>query len=160
MSTYFLDLGGLLGRIDSATTYYEVLGVGCADGQEKIKSSFQQLLNLLFPPHVIARTMPENMTPRIERAFSKSSQAFAVLASYARRNDYNVYTLVRRVEPPRQGVRAIGVEFIGEHPPAGFLDKPWSVFRPRSWGATNAGGPIARSRLRRSGSSTSMKACV
>ena len=277
MSAYFLDLGGLLGRIDSATTYYEVLGVVRADGQEKIKSSFQQLLNLLFPPYVIARTMPENMTPRIERAFNKASQAFAVLASYARRSEYdgallsittkaltpsapiesqvhqpkndrpgsadhsdssgvaaesgdltlsrmpqlgvyresvntnssenrrrcgrlklsiparvtghdrrngkwhemtetidvsrtgvrlrlrrrvkqgtvlyitlplptklrahgfaeqsyNVYTLVRRVEPPRQGVRAIGVEFIGEHPPAGFLDKPWSVFRPRSWG--------------------------
>ena len=276
MSAYFLDLGGLLGRIDSATTYYEVLGVVRTDGQEKIKSSFQQLLNLLFPPYVIARTMPENMTPRIERAFNKASQAFAVLASYARRNEYdkallsittkalapiapigsqvdqpknrpvsadrshssavaaeidhltlsrmpqrgvfresvsaksnenrrrcgrinlpiparvtgydrrngkwhemtetidvsrtgvrlrlrrrvkhgtvlyitlplpaklrahgfaeqsyNVYTLVRRVEPPRQGVRAIGVEFIGEHPPAGYLDKPWAVFRPRSWG--------------------------
>jgi len=276
MSAYFLDLGGLLGRIDSATTYYEVLGVVRTDGQEKIKSSFQQLLDLLFPPYVIARTMPENMTPRIERAFNKASQAFAVLASYARRNEYdkallsittkalapsapigsqvdqpksrpgsadrsdspavaaagdhltlsrmpqrgvykesvnakssenrrrcgriqlpiparvtgydrrngkwhemtetidvsrtgvrlrlrrrvkhgtvlyitlplpsklrahgfaeqsyNVYTLVRRVEPPRQGVRAIGVEFIGEHPPAGFLDKPWAVFRPRSWG--------------------------
>ena len=277
MSTYFLDLGGVLGRIDAATTYYEVLGVGRADGEEKIKSSFQQLLNLLFPPYAIARTMPEIMTPRIERAFNKASQAFAVLASFARRNEYdgallsittqalapgpalasrvdqpknhrpgsanrsdpsavaveidhltlsrmpqrgvyresvnakssenrrrvgrlklsiparvtgydrrngkwqemtetidvgrtgvrlrlrrrvkhgtvlyitlplptklrahgfaeqsyNVYTLVRRVEPPRQGVRAIGVEFIGEHPPAGFLDKPWAVFRPRSWG--------------------------
>jgi len=276
MSAYFVDLGGQLGRIDSATSYYEVLGVVRTDGQEKIKSSFQQLLNLLFPPYVIARTMPENMSPRIERAFNKASQAFAVLASYARRNEYdkallsittkslapiapigsqadqpksrpvsadrsdssavapegdhltlsrmpqrgvyresanskssenrrrcgriqlpiparvtgydrrngkwhevtetidvsrtgvrlrlrrrvkygtvlyitlplpsklrahgfaeqsyNVYALVRRVEPPRQGVRAIGVEFIGEHPPAGFLDKPWAVFRPRSWG--------------------------
>lgn len=284
MSAYFLDLGGLLGRIDSATTYYQVLGVGRADGQEKIKSSFQQLLNLLFPPYVVAKTMPENMTPRIERAFSKASQAFAVLASCARRSEYdtallsittkalapsppigpqvdqpkndrpgsavrsdssavaaeidhltlnrmpqrgvyresvnakssenrrriariqlsvparvtgydrrngkwhemtetidvsrtgirlrlrrrvkhgtvlyitlplpsklrahgfaeqsyNVYTLVRRVEPPRHGVRAIGVEFIGEHPPSGFLDKPWAVFRPRSWGGNERRRP-------------------
>jgi DnaJ domain/PilZ domain len=284
MSVYFLDLEGLLGRIDSATTYYQVLGVVRTDGQEQIKSSFQQLLNLLFPPYVIARTMPEKMTPRIERAFNKASQAFAVLASCARRSEYdsallsittkalapsppigsqvdqpkndrpgsadrsdssavaaeidhltlsrmpqrglyresvnskssenrrrvgriqlsiparvtgydrrngkwhemtetidvsrtglrlrlrrrvkhgtvlyitlplptklrahgfaeqsyNVYTLVRRVEPPRQGVRAIGVEFIGGHPPAGFLDKPWAVFRPKSWGGNDRRRP-------------------
>jgi hypothetical protein len=49
---------------------------------------------------------------------------------------YNVYALVRRIEPSKQGVRAVGVEFIGEHPPAGFLDKPWSVFRSKKWGGT------------------------
>jgi curved DNA-binding protein CbpA len=285
MSAYFLDLEGLLGRVDSATTYYQVLGVDRTDEQEKIKSSFQQLLNLLFPPYVIARTMPAEITPRIERAFNKASQAFAVLASFARRKEYdsallsiankptsaaapigsrvsqpksagsasagradssavaadgdhltlrrmdqrglvyresltaksddnrrrverfklsipvrvtghdrrngkwhemaqtidvsrtgvrlrlrrrvkhgtvlyitlplptklrahgfaeqsyNVYTLVRRVEPPKQGVRAIGVEFIGEHPPAGFLDKPWAVFRPKRWGGNERRRP-------------------
>lgn len=285
VSAYFLDLEGLLSRVDSATTYYQVLGVDRADGQEKIKSSFQQLLNLLFPPYVISRTLPAETTPRIERAFQKASQAFAVLASFARRKEYdsallsiankpaapsapigprgsqptstrlgsakrpdssavaadgddvtlrgmdqrglvyresvtaksgdnrrrcerfklsipirvtghdrrngkwhemaetidvsrtgvklrlrrrvkhgtvlyvtlplptklrahgfaeqsyNVYTLVRRVEPPKQGVRAVGVEFIGEHPPAGFLDKPWAVFRPRKWGGNDRRRP-------------------
>lgn len=285
MSAYFLDLEGLLSRLDSATTYYQVLGVDRADGQEKIKASFQQLLSLLFPPYVIGRTMPAETTPRIERAFSKASQAFAVLASFARRRDYdgallsvanrpsvdgasigspvkqpktdrpaaprrvdatpvasendqitlggiaqggvvyresfkakpgdnrrrcerfklsiparvtgydrrtgkwhemtetmdvsrtgvrlrlrqpvshgmvlyltlplptklrahgfadqsyNVYTLVRRIEPPKEGVRAVGVEFIGEHPPAGFLDKPWSVFRSKRWGGSERRRP-------------------
>ena len=89
MSAYFLDLEGLLSRIDSATTYYQILGLDRADGQEKIKSAFQQLLSLLFPPYVIARTMPAEVTPRIERAFTKASQAFAVLASFARRKDYD-----------------------------------------------------------------------
>jgi hypothetical protein len=46
---------------------------------------------------------------------------------------YSVYTLVRRVEPARQGVRVVGLEFLGEHPPAGFLEKPWAVFRTRKW---------------------------
>jgi hypothetical protein len=46
---------------------------------------------------------------------------------------YRVYALVRRVEPARQGVRAVGLEFLGEHPPAGFLEKPWAVFRTRKW---------------------------
>jgi hypothetical protein len=54
---------------------------------------------------------------------------------------YNVYALVRRVEPPQQGVRAVGVEFIGEHPPAGFLDKPWAVFRPKKWGGNDRRRP-------------------
>lgn len=283
MSAYFLDLEGMLNRIDTATTYYQVLGIDRSDGQERIKASFQHLLNLLFPPYVVGKRIPADITSKIERAFQKASQAFAVLASFARRRDYDsalgsiagkptapvtrtappvvspeqsqandarqvsadrqrlssvapdadqitlnriaqhggvyressnskagdnrrrcerfrltvparvtgydrrtgkwnemtetmdvsrtgarlrlrrrvkhgtvlyltlplpsklrahgfaeqsyhVYALVRRVEPPKQGVRALGVEFIGEHPPAGFLEKPWATFRPRNWG--------------------------
>jgi hypothetical protein len=46
---------------------------------------------------------------------------------------YKVYALVRRVEPPKKGVRVLGLEFLGEHPPSGFLDKPWAIFRTRRW---------------------------
>jgi len=301
MSAYFLDLEGLLIRIDSATTYYQILGLDRADGQEKIKSSFQQLLNLLFPPYVIARTMPAEVAARIDRAFTKASQAFGVLASFGRRKDYddallsiaskpvvsnvqkqsqsyqpqiaskqsqlnqpraahngadrpsdltvaaenhdlnlnvprlgavyresskakegdnrrrverfklsiparvtgydrnggkwhemtetmdvsrtgvrlrlrrrvkhgtvlfvtlplptklrshgfseqsyNVYTLVRRVEPPRQGVRAVGVEFLGEHPPKGFLDNPSAIFRSKRWGGNERRRPDREDRI-------------
>jgi hypothetical protein len=283
ISAYFLDLEGLLSRIDSATTYYQVLGVERTDGQEIIKASFQQALNLLFPPYVVGSQMPADITPRIDRAYQKVSQAFAALASFAKRKEYdgalssvsnkapkpslptssdlkgsvrlnranhlasaavaadveqinlkgvpqrsavyreshsartgdnrrrcgrfklsipvrvtghdrrngkwhemaetadvsrtgisvrlrkrvkpgtvlyltlplpnklrahgfadqsyNVYTLIRRVEPPRQGARAVGVEFIGEHPPAGFLDKPWAIFRPKRWGGSDRRRP-------------------
>jgi hypothetical protein len=48
---------------------------------------------------------------------------------------YNVYALVRTVDPPRKGVRAVGVEFLGERPPAGFLEKPWAVYRAKRRGA-------------------------
>jgi hypothetical protein len=54
---------------------------------------------------------------------------------------YNVYTLIRRVDPPRQGVRVVGVEFIGENPPAGYLKKPWAVFRPIRWGGSERRRP-------------------
>jgi DnaJ domain/PilZ domain len=290
MSAYFLDLEGLLSRIDSATTYYQILGVDRADGQEEIKASFQQLLSLLYPPYVIGRTLPAEVSARIERAFTKASQAFAALASFAKRKSYddallsigskpivnntakqsqrtpneqqvtqlevaqnggnrpsdaavasenydlnlsapriggvyresskankdenrrrcgrfklsiparvtgydrtgakwhemtetldvsrtgvrlrlrrrvkhgtvlfvtlplpaklrdhgfteqsyNVYMLVRRVEPPRQGVRAIAVEFLGEHPPKGFLEKPWAIFRSKRWGGNERRRP-------------------
>ncbi len=46
---------------------------------------------------------------------------------------YNVYALVRRVGAAKNGVRVIGLEFIGEHPPMGYLEKPWMVFRTKSW---------------------------
>jgi curved DNA-binding protein CbpA len=50
---------------------------------------------------------------------------------------YNVYSLVRRVDPPRNGTRLVGLEFLGEHPPMGFLDKPWASFQTRKWGGSN-----------------------
>jgi hypothetical protein len=46
---------------------------------------------------------------------------------------FNTYALVRRVEPPKKGKRIVALEFIGEHPPAGFLEKPWATFRPSKW---------------------------
>jgi len=44
---------------------------------------------------------------------------------------YNVYALVRRVEPPRNGQRVVALEFLGEAPPAGFTQKPWATFRTK-----------------------------
>ena len=41
---------------------------------------------------------------------------------------YDVYAIVRRVEQPQNGASLTGVEFIGERPPAGFLEKPWAIF--------------------------------
>ena len=46
---------------------------------------------------------------------------------------YSVYAIVRRVELPLAGHRVVGVEFLGEHPPTGFLEKPWASFRPTQW---------------------------
>jgi hypothetical protein len=46
---------------------------------------------------------------------------------------YNMYAIVRRVEPPVDGINVVGVEFIGSHPPAGFLHKPWALFRTQKW---------------------------
>lgn len=43
------------------------------------------------------------------------------------------YALVRRVDPPTKGVRTIAVEFIGTQPPPGYEERPWAVFKPKSW---------------------------
>lgn len=47
---------------------------------------------------------------------------------------YNVYALIRTVDPPANGERAVGLEFLGEHPPTGFIEKPWAVYRAKRRG--------------------------
>lgn len=46
---------------------------------------------------------------------------------------YSVFAIVRRAEPPKDGVRLVGLEFFGEHPPAGYKEKPWRAFLTTEW---------------------------
>ena len=46
---------------------------------------------------------------------------------------YNMYAIVRRVQPLTDGMRVVGLEFIGASPPADYLHKPWSTFRTQKW---------------------------
>lgn len=253
VNPYFLDLDRLLARIEGATTHYQILGVEPDVLREPIDRAFREIMTLLYPPYQISATLPAEMLARIERAFNKAVPAFAVLACYARRRDYdsarsslaaplpetnpspspqaicinqpampraahvesarvsannnrrrtdrlkfaipvrvtgvdgpgdekwremaetldisrtgvrlrlnrpvrygqvlylslplpaklrshgfadnsyNVYALVRRIEAPKKEARIIGIEFIGEHPPPGYLEKPWGTFRTRRW---------------------------
>ncbi|HLG14660.1 MAG TPA: PilZ domain-containing protein [Blastocatellia bacterium] len=50
---------------------------------------------------------------------------------------YSVYCIVRRVETPVNGVRRVGLEFLGAGPPPGFLEKPWGTFQTTSWKGAN-----------------------
>lgn len=52
-------------------------------------------------------------------------------------HSYNVYAIVRRVQPPKGGLRVVGVEFLGEHPPAGYLEQPWGTFQTTKWLGVN-----------------------
>jgi hypothetical protein len=54
---------------------------------------------------------------------------------------YKVYAVVRRIEPPRQGGWVIGLEFMGERPPTGYLDKPWAIFGRRDGVASSGDAP-------------------
>ncbi len=46
---------------------------------------------------------------------------------------YNMYAIVRRVEPLNDDHRVVGLEFIGASPPADYLQKPWVTFRTQRW---------------------------
>lgn len=50
---------------------------------------------------------------------------------------YNMYAIVRRVEPIVDGVRIVGLEFIGANPPGDYLYKPWTIFRTQKWNGPN-----------------------
>lgn len=280
MRAYLLELELVLSRIDSGRTYYQILGVVSRDDHEEIMLAYQRLLDLLYPSSASAETLPADLALRIDRAFAKASQAFGVLASFARRREYddalrsttrkqmvepairvqktvaapepvdaarqrpvvpqvstvapgsqqpatrssgpqisgastgsssdnrrrcgrmnlsipvrvtghdhtkgkwhemtdtidvsrtgarlrlrrrvrqgtllfltlpmptkmrahgfaeqsyNVYALIRTVDPPKNGVRAVGVEFLGDHPPAGFIEKPWAIYRTKRKGGS------------------------
>jgi hypothetical protein len=41
---------------------------------------------------------------------------------------FTVYSIVRRVESLGDGLRIVGMEFLGEHAPAGYTDQPWATF--------------------------------
>ena len=44
---------------------------------------------------------------------------------------YQVYAIVRRVEPVERDQRIIGLEFLGASPPLGYLKKPWAKFQTK-----------------------------
>ena len=46
---------------------------------------------------------------------------------------YNMYAIVRRVEPLIDGTRVVGLEFVGATPPSDYLHKPWATFRTAKW---------------------------
>jgi len=270
ISAYYLELERLLEHIEVAVTHYQALSVERTATYEEIRLTYYQAIGLLYPAYKLGATVPSQMVARIERAFTKISRAFSVLANYHNRlsydgalgkahagnerqpsaaaktnsqsrpaaaarseqpiniadrpavqkvhsgfsssasNDnrrrcerfhlsiparltgfdkksgkwnemaetidvsrtgvnlrmrrqvrhgtvlyltlplpsklrshgyaepaYNVYALVRRVDPPRNGSRLVGLEFLGEHPPMGYLDKPWASFQTRRWGGSN-----------------------
>ena len=50
---------------------------------------------------------------------------------------YNMYAIVRRAEPLIDGLRIVGLEFIGATPPGDYLHKPWATFRTPKWKGPN-----------------------
>ena len=76
-------------RVDSATTYYQVLGVDRSAGQQEIKAAFQLVVDVLFIQYAISRNFPDEMIPQIDRTFNRACQAFATLASFAKRREYD-----------------------------------------------------------------------
>jgi curved DNA-binding protein CbpA len=99
---YLSDLEAVLRRVDSATTYYQILGVHRTDDKETLRSSYERLLDVLYPTDAITSAVPAEVASRVERAFAKISQAFGVLASFTRRKEYDSALRSVAHKPARQ----------------------------------------------------------
>jgi DnaJ domain len=89
INTFFLELEGMLDRVERSTTHYQTLGVERAATHEQIKKSYEEAVGLLYPPYNISGSLPEEVLSRAERCFNKTSLAFSVLASFNRRKEYD-----------------------------------------------------------------------
>src|SRR2546423_11976465 len=76
-NAYFLELDRLLARIETATTYYQALGVGRDLSREQLDQSFSETLAILYPAYRLSAMLPAEMLTRIERAFNKAAQGFS-----------------------------------------------------------------------------------
>src|SRR5687768_3328089 len=83
---YELELGDLLARVERATTHYEVLGLDALATTGEVKLAYMRASALLNPSHYnLELPQPEELLPKIDSAFDKVSQAFAVLVNFKRR---------------------------------------------------------------------------
>ncbi len=89
INAFFLELDRLLERIESGSTHYQVLGVDREIRRDAVRVAYQQALDFLFPSSQISEALPPQMTGRIDQALEKLSQAFAILGSFSRRQEYD-----------------------------------------------------------------------
>src|SRR5262245_56336907 len=89
MNKYFLDLERLLNRIESAATHYQALGIERSAELQQVREGFYAAIELMYPAYSIGSAAPPQTQQRIERAFTRVSQAFTVLASFMRRREYD-----------------------------------------------------------------------
>ena len=89
ISAYYLELGRLRERVEVAVTHYQALSVERTATYEEIRLTYYQAIGLLYPAYKLSATVPPEMVARIERAFTKVSRAFAILANYQNRLSYD-----------------------------------------------------------------------
>lgn len=84
-----MDLEQLVQRINSTSSPYQILGVDRSAGHHEIKAAFQLLTDNLYPHYDVNKSFPPSIASEIDRAFQRVSQAFATLASFNRRREYD-----------------------------------------------------------------------
>ena len=87
---FFAELSELLNRIDTASTYYEVLGLDRLAATGEVKMAYLRIVAFLNPSYFdLGLALPASLMPRIDTAFERVSQAYSVLVSFQRRLEYD-----------------------------------------------------------------------
>ena len=88
LSAYFLELSSLLDRVEASVTHYQALGLNRSATREDVVTSYRQASSLMYPEYAVGAVLPADVATRIDKAFSKISLAFSVLASFTNRRAY------------------------------------------------------------------------
>src|SRR5437867_8240025 len=89
INTFYLEIEYLLERIEGATSHHQTLGVERSAASEEIIAAYQKSVAVLHPSYYKVRaSVPDEMLVRIDKAFKKVSEAFAVLTDSKKRVAY------------------------------------------------------------------------
>ncbi len=90
LSAYYLELEGLLERVDNSLTHYQVLGVDRVASGGEIKCAYLRAAALLNPSQFnLGLSVPDALLDRADQTFERVSRAFATLVSFHRRSEYD-----------------------------------------------------------------------
>jgi len=90
ISTYYLEIEYLLERVEGANTHYQTLGVERSANSEDVILAYQKAVTVLHPSyHKVRAAVPDEMLVRVDQAFKKVSNAFAVLTNSKHRSQYD-----------------------------------------------------------------------
>ena len=90
ISAYYLEIEYLLERIEGANTHYQTLGVERSANSEEVILAYQKAVTVLHPSyHKVRAAVPDEMLVRIDQAFKKVSEAFALLTNSNQRGQYD-----------------------------------------------------------------------
>jgi hypothetical protein len=99
LNAHFLELEGVLDRIERAFNHYQVLGVERSATTERIGQAYGETIRLLRPTDGRHDALPSTTLERIKQGSEKVHEAYSVLSSFGRRVEYD-NLLVRRATIP------------------------------------------------------------
>src|SRR4029079_17307139 len=90
ISSYYLEIEYLLDRVEQSNTYYQALALERSATPEDVVRAYQETIRILHPPYYKVRAaISDDILERIDKSFSRVSQAFFVLTDHSRKVEYD-----------------------------------------------------------------------
>src|ERR1044071_2765018 len=90
ISSYYLEIEHLLDRVEQSNTYYQALAIERSATPEDVVRAYQETIKILHPPYYKVRAaISDDILERIDKSFSRVSQAFFVLTDHSRKVEYD-----------------------------------------------------------------------